>query len=443
MSNSEVIEYVKQSFDLKNKGYYKPAIEMLYKALAIDADNLEILAQLGQLYALLGNFERAVYYIEKVLDLEPNHLDCLLLLEEINLKQNDIKSACCICDKICELQPNCDNLARRISLLNQLKDFDKIKELENCSCDLLDDSVLYELALSYYKNGDSLKALELLQKGAEKNENNENIMLLIAKIYHGMNEFEKAQGIFKKLEKLAKDADKKPSWYADVLNYIGLYELGRQNFAKAGEYFSGAIKEDKQNAEYAYNLACAYFLNGWVDEATQFFNQAICLNHDNVDYHYSLAYLHYQKKQYDKALKELSFIRSIDSNHKLSNILNAMIIAKKGDLLNGKVQLEKIVEQNQDDDFAHAALSEIYKELSQSESAQKAIKKALEIKPDSLNYLSSLADLELEQGNYEEVLKIANDVLGINERFLYGHLLQAKANFEQKDLTICLKLRKI
>ena len=34
-NNNEILTYITQSFDLKRQGYYKQAIEMLYKALAI------------------------------------------------------------------------------------------------------------------------------------------------------------------------------------------------------------------------------------------------------------------------------------------------------------------------------------------------------------------------------------------------------------------------
>ena len=55
MNNNEVIEYITKSFDLKRQGYYKPAIEMLYKALNIENNNVEILSQLAELYYLLSN----------------------------------------------------------------------------------------------------------------------------------------------------------------------------------------------------------------------------------------------------------------------------------------------------------------------------------------------------------------------------------------------------
>ena len=58
----ETIEYIKQAFELKSQQCYKQAIEMLYKALEIENNNLEILFQLGELYFLLNNFARSQQY---------------------------------------------------------------------------------------------------------------------------------------------------------------------------------------------------------------------------------------------------------------------------------------------------------------------------------------------------------------------------------------------
>ena len=61
-NNNEILTYITQSFDLKRQGYYKQAIEMLYKALSIEGNNVEILSQLADLYFLLGNDERVYQY---------------------------------------------------------------------------------------------------------------------------------------------------------------------------------------------------------------------------------------------------------------------------------------------------------------------------------------------------------------------------------------------
>lgn len=421
MNNPEVLNYIKKSFELKNQGFYKPAIEMLYKALSIDCDNIEILAQLAHLYKLLGNYQRAIYYIEKVLDINSKHIDCMLLLEEIYLSQGDLKLAKEISEKIYVIQPTSINLAKRINLLNKLQDFDAVIEVEN-SITNLDDDVLYEIACAYSDNYEPEKAIELLELGYAKNNKNEKIMLLLGKILYDTKHFEKAKKIFTDLQKINSTAE--------VLNFLGLFSLNENNSTQAVKYFSKAQKLNEKNAEYAYNLASAYFLNGWLDEALKYFNQAVCLDSDNIDYHYSLGYLYYQKKMYDKALTELNFINSIEQHHELSNVLRAMIIAKKGDLLGAKNQLENIIKYNEADDFAYSALSKVYRELSQIEQAKQTIEHAIELNPKSLDYLNDLAEIEFEQKNYTKALELANKIIQNNEKYLSAYISIAKINLE-------------
>ena len=59
MQDREVLDYIKQAFDLKAQGCYKQAIEMLYKTLETEIDNIEILYQLGDLYFQLHKYQRA------------------------------------------------------------------------------------------------------------------------------------------------------------------------------------------------------------------------------------------------------------------------------------------------------------------------------------------------------------------------------------------------
>jgi len=424
MTNNEILDYVKKSFELKSQGFYKPAIEMLYKALSIDPDNLEILAQLAYLYQSLGNFERAIYYIEKVLEINPIHLDVMTLLEDIYLNQGDLKNAHEIGERIYNIQPTSKNLAAKINLLNKMNDFSAIDEITNSNQEF-NDEVLYELACAYYKNFDANKAIELLKTATEISSNNKDVMLLLGKIYYETNEFEISKKIFSELEKTLQTAE--------VMNYMGLFNLNEQNFIKAISYFTTAQKLDEQNPEYLYNLASGYFLNGWLDEALKYFNQAICMDPDNIDYHFSLAYLYYQKKAYEKALFELDFIKTLDQNHQLSNVLYALIKSKNGDLLSAKETLENIIKYGTEDDFAYAAISGVYKELSLFDAAKESIKKAIALNPNSLEYLSELLDLDMEQKNFEVALKTIDRILEVNENYIYALVCLAKINLELND----------
>ena len=42
MENTQSLQYIKQAFELKEQKYYKPAIEMLYKALEVENDKFFI-----------------------------------------------------------------------------------------------------------------------------------------------------------------------------------------------------------------------------------------------------------------------------------------------------------------------------------------------------------------------------------------------------------------
>lgn len=422
-NNTEILSYIKKSFSLQEQGFYKPAIEMLYKALAIDCDNLEILLQLAFLYKLLNNYERSTYYIEKVLELNDKHLDALFLLEEIYLIKKEIPLALEIAEKIYTIEPNPKNLAKKINILNQSENFESIKLLEK-SITEKNDEISYELAKAY-STKDLAYSIKLLEEGLAQNKFNNDIALLLAQNYYKNNDLDKSRELFEKLNKNSKSAE--------ILNYLGLFELNDNNYEDAINYFTKACDADDKNPEYLYNLASSFFLKGWLDEALKYFNKAICFAPKDVNYHYAIAYLYYHQNKYDKAISELNFIKNINLSHNLSNILEAMILAKKGDLLSAKSMLEKIIEENTEDDFAYYALSQIFKELAQKDLAKKYIEIALKIKPASLEYLSELADIELSLKNYDSALETANKILSINQRFISGYVYKAKIYLEKED----------
>ena len=83
MEDTQTIDYIKQAFELKETQNFKPAIEMLYKALELENDNVEILYQIAELYFLLNNYSRASHYLEKIFQLNPNHISALKLTRTI------------------------------------------------------------------------------------------------------------------------------------------------------------------------------------------------------------------------------------------------------------------------------------------------------------------------------------------------------------------------
>ncbi|MBR2525792.1 tetratricopeptide repeat protein [bacterium] len=421
--NKEVLSYITQSFDLKRQGFYKPAIEMLYKALTIENNNVEILSQLAELYYLLENYQRAINYIEKTLELNPLHIDCLKLMKTIYLKDEDYIEAQKAAVKIYELNPTVENLAERIRILNKIGDFETVENIEHMNCEF-DDEIYYQFAVAHYQIQDYEKAIEYLEKAKTMNPEKEKTEIFLAEVYYLNNDFEKSKELFLKYKDRKEDAL--------IMNYLGLFKLDENKIEEAINYFSIAVKLKPQNAQYAYNLSNAYIVNGWFDEAVKYMNIAICLEPENCEYRYTQAYSYYTNSQYEKSIIELKNILKINPDYTNAKILEALIKGKSGDPVSAKVALDKIVKENPENVFAISSLAKIDVELEQIDLACELMKKVIVLEPTILNK-TEYSNMLIENESYGEAQEIIEQILEENPKYIDGYILQAKNYIFVKD----------
>ena len=244
MQNNEVLEYIKEAFELKSQKCYKQAIEMLYKALETENENIEILFQLGELYFLLKNFPRALHYLEKVLEKNPKHLDALKISGKIYLLSGNYRDAYNMAQRAFDIDQTPENILCMIDILAKTESIEKIAELEKN--EISNDEVIYGFAKAYYDNGKLEAAKQRLEKTLNLNPDNADALVLLGKIYFDENEFEKSKNIFNTFPKTSENPE--------VLNYLGLFALEDMKFVDAIKYFSKASNIDKQNDKYFYNL---------------------------------------------------------------------------------------------------------------------------------------------------------------------------------------------
>ena len=255
--NNQVLEFIKESFKLKEQGFYKPAIEMLYKALTIENNNIEILSELAELYYLLGNYERAINYIEKVLEVNSLHLDCLNLKQKIYLSQENYIEAYRIMQNIFSINPTQENFAKKIEILNKMKDIETIHSLEFFDIEF-NEEIYYQFALQYYMQSDEEKTIYYLNKARENKKLKLKSEILLAKTYYLCNKIEEAKEIF---EKYKNETDND-----EIMYYMGLICVDNNKTDEAIEYLLTANKINPQNPQYCFNLSNAYFINGWIEE---------------------------------------------------------------------------------------------------------------------------------------------------------------------------------
>lgn len=420
MQNKEILEYIQHAFELKDQKCYKQAIEMLYKALEAESENIEVLFQIGELYFLMGNSQRAIQYLEKVLAKNPKHTDSIALLKKIYCSLNMYDEAFRYAEILFSEYKTPQNLAELIKLSGKVNN-EKLEEYKKSEL-FNTDIVQSALAHVYYEQGKIDKAKEILEK---INDNDDDAVILLGKINFDENNFEKSKELFAKL----------PLSYenAEVLNYRGLFYLEDMNFIEAIKSFSKALSLDKQNARYAYNLGNAYFYNGWMKEAVKSYLDAVCLAPDIMDYRYSLAYLYYTTGAYEKTQREIDFILENDPVHYRAIILNALLKFRKKDFLGAKNDLEKVL-QTKEDDFAITSLVKVYCELQMFEKAEHLLNPLLEKYPEKAQYKCDLAEILLAQKKYKEALDILKPLIEKEENYLPAYSLAAAAAFEIKDL---------
>lgn len=420
MEDTQAIEYIKQAFELKESKNYKPAIEMLYKALEIENDNVEILFQIGELYFLLNNYSRAMQYLEKSSVLNPNHSPTLKLTRTIKEREGDLDVALTISQRLFEIYPSVENLKDLIKILVKLKLFCELDTYK--SSEYFNSEVKIECATAFYSNGEKDKAKELL---ADCDESDEKVLLLNGRIKFDENDFDTAKEIFTKIGKNSQNPE--------ILNYLGLFDLENMNFIEAIKCFSKASNLDKSNSIYYYNLGNAYFYNGWIDEAQKAYQKALYINPESLDYRYSLAYLYYDKKDYAKTKKEIDAILDINPDYSQARVLKALLLANDKDFIGAQKILEDNIKRGNNDNFTKSALSRIYTELNIYGKAEELVNEIIKENPENLNYLSDLAEIHIREKNYAKAIELADRILEINPNYILGNILGAKTAILNED----------
>ncbi len=417
--HDEILQYIKRAFELKNQECYKQAIEMLYKAIAIEPDNIEILFQIGELYYLLHNYTRAVQYPEQILSVDENHIPALKLIKNIYLKQDMFYQAKDIAEKLYNLEPIEENMVSLVKIYGQLDMFDEIIKLYDKIKD--SEKALYAYASSKYHAGDFSSASEIIERALEKFPNSEDFLILKGKILFDSGDFSGANEIFSKFDK--------NSLNPEILNYHGLFAMENNDFLTAIKMFSKAFNADTKNSKYVYNLANAYFLNGWHQEASEAYKKAIQLEPDNLDFRYSYAYLCCEDKEYAKAKNDIEYILNYEPTHAGGNVLKAIILKENKNFIEAESLLLKNISNGFDDEFTLSTLAEIECDLGKYDKAENHISTVVGRDINNLSYKSILAEIFIKQKKYIEAIDLANIIISINENYVDGYIIGAKASF--------------
>ena len=287
-------QLIKEGFALKNRGYYKKAIEVFYKAIEKDSQSLELLLEVADLYYLLQDNERALEYLEQILDKNPTHIDALKLLKKIFIDKKAYLEAEQTAKNIYCISHSSDDLLEILKILNIQGKYDEIFEYK---IEQQTPQISLELARAYFSKRDYENAKICVDKYLEEEPASSVGILLLGQICLAQNKKEECIEILNRMENFERTPE--------LLNFIGLIEMYRENYQKSIKSFLDAIKME-QKGIYYYNLANVYFKLGEGSYAKKYYNLAISIEPENKNFHFALANLYYREKHYKRALEELS-----------------------------------------------------------------------------------------------------------------------------------------
>ena len=176
-------ELLQEMFLLKEKGYYKQAIEILYKLLEISDsqdETAEIMYELAEVYFFSGNIERAMHYTDKLLEIAPEHTNALKL--QIKLLSSDPQKRIFAASKLYTITNKPEDLKLYLALLNKAKLYKETISFANTG---MKAYCFQEFADAYYAIGEYEKAKELLDTQPRLNEISG---LLLAKNCYALND---------------------------------------------------------------------------------------------------------------------------------------------------------------------------------------------------------------------------------------------------------------
>lgn len=433
MNEQSVTEHIKKAFESKASGNYKQAIEYFYRALTIDSESSEIMSEIANLYFKINNPERAIEYYEQALESDPFNLTIKFNLALVYKHVGNVQKAIDLIESVYIKSRQIDYLIELLHSLYLEGRYEEVIDMFNKSdfVQAESDSLFYYVGLSYMSLGKNDDAQSYFKTVLKYNPLNLDAKYFLAEILFDKKSYEEAESL---LLGILENKICAKSYYL-----LGQINFSANRLEKAINYFSIASNIEFKNPLYFYELGTVYSLKGFFKEAEENYQKAIKLSPNNLHYNYTLAYLYHQMGEVAKAKQKISYVLSINPHHLDALVLQALISAEEDDVLTANKILDEVLKDVSNNDFAFYVKSLLYKKLNWWEKAIETILKAIEIKPESLEYLSELATYYYHAKFYGDTKTVCYKILAKDSKYLYAYIMLAKCYLKNKDYEQALK----
>ena len=205
--------------------------------------------------------------------------------------------------------------------------------------------------------------------------------------------------VLKVLDQRIEDDAKNPELYHQRARYY----MSTHDFDKALKDIRQAISFDPGKGAYYVTLSDIYLLTGKPDNCKESLTKAAEVDPKNTDAKLKLAKLFLIMKDYPNCFTTLRDLFVLDPGNSSGYYTRAIALLEKGDTAKAVSDLQKAVENDQQNYDAYVQLGELYS-MKKNALAEMYLKNALNLKPRSKEALYMLGMYYQETGMYDKAI---------------------------------------
>lgn len=204
-----------------------------------------------------------------------------------------------------------------------------------------------------------------------------------------------------------------------LLNERSVLYSKKENYNEALKDALTAIEIDSTTSDYYITLADAYLGLGKLQPSLQNLFRAIELDAGNVKALVKLAEIHIIFRDYKMAVEYIDKVMKLDELEPKAYFLRGVVLLENADTVKAILNFQKAVDVNQDYFEAHLQLGMLYAGK-KNKLAVDYFNNALNIQPGNLDVAYYLALFYQETGNYEQAIKMYEELLVKEPSYYYA-----------------------
>jgi len=388
-----------------------------------------VLLKYAELESRIGNTEKAIAKYKDILNMDSKNFDACLGLADVFYELNNYAKA-----------------SQYYSMCNQLQE-------NNREC-------LYKYALCLYQLDSYNEALPPLKKILLENEEDEQALLLIGKIFLAQMVLKEAITSFEKYNSLVGDKIE-----SDFL--LGIAHYLSRNYERAIEVLNG-LSEMNYTHYFAYFIiAMSYYALGKTESALEYFNHTVDVEGNFVQAYYYIGLINYESENYDEAISffnrsqcvkeftgdslfyklccliqtdRLDEAESIISNvseyfDDRENILaiGGLINLINGNTENARTYLKKLNTVNPDSKSIQYYFSVLHRMNNNLNEAEKYLNREYQKRKDDPELIYEMALIQIDKKDFAEANRYLKQCIEIDPNYFNAYLLLGTISMEAQN----------